>query len=245
MQQAVRDVVRIAPRHRGAPARSGAAREIATAGLPPPRKSAAARSRRSGTAGRAAGSPRVVFLMRCSSAVRGASARRRWPSASPAAAAHEPGTDTGCSTLVAGAAAHGRWKTAPESEASDETVRWVASGTHPDLLTVERGFDEKRGRALLGDRRRRRPQDRRFPDVVAGDGRLARRRHRRGRRDEPQRRQRLLKVLEEPERLSLLIILVAHQPGLVPQPSARAVASFILRPLSDECSQRADGPVHA
>ncbi|MFO1113836.1 MAG: hypothetical protein U1E35_08285 [Rhodospirillales bacterium] len=35
-----------------------------------------------------------------------------------------------------------------EENSDDQTFRWVASAAHPDLLTVERRFDEKRGRQL-------------------------------------------------------------------------------------------------
>ena len=37
---------------------------------------------------------------------------------------------------------------ADDQNLSDQTARWVATGAHPDLLTIERRFDERKGRAL-------------------------------------------------------------------------------------------------
>lgn len=120
----------------------------------------------------------------------------------------------------------------PEMEALDETVRWIASGTHPDLLTVERGFDEKRGRALS--------------EIVIGDVRgigvfLTSSPAMGGWRvvvvdaaDDMNRNaaNALLKILEEPTAKSLLI-LVAHQPGLIVATVRSRCRKLILRPLSD------------
>jgi DNA polymerase III subunit delta' len=39
-------------------------------------------------------------------------------------------------------------KPVDEAETADQTFRWVAASAHPDLLTVERRYDEKRGRQL-------------------------------------------------------------------------------------------------
>jgi DNA polymerase III subunit delta' len=120
----------------------------------------------------------------------------------------------------------------PEMEALDETVRWIASGTHPDLLTVERGFDEKRGRALseivIGDVRRigvfltSSPAMGGWRVVVVDAA------------DDMNRNaaNALLKILEEPTAKSLLI-LVAHQPGLVVATVRSRCRKLILRPLSD------------
>ena len=120
----------------------------------------------------------------------------------------------------------------PEMQALDETVRWIASGTHPDLLTVERGFDEKRGRALseivIGDVRRIGAFLTSSPAmggwrVVVVDA-----------ADDMNRNaaNALLKILEEPTAKSLLI-LVAHQPGLVVATARSRCRKLILRPLSD------------
>ena len=120
----------------------------------------------------------------------------------------------------------------PEMEALDETVRWIASGTHPDLLTVERGFDEKRGRALseivIGDVRRIGAFLTSSPAmggwrVVVVDA-----------ADDMNRNaaNALLKILEEPTPKSLLIV-VAHQPGLVIATVRSRCRKLILRPLSN------------
>lgn len=120
----------------------------------------------------------------------------------------------------------------PETQALDETVRWIASGTHPDLLTVERGFDEKRGRALseivIGDVRRIGAFLTSSPAmggwrVVVVDA-----------ADDMNRNaaNALLKILEEPTPKSLLIV-VAHQPGLVIATVRSRCRKLILRPLSD------------
>lgn len=120
----------------------------------------------------------------------------------------------------------------PEMEALDETVRWIASGTHPDLLTVERGFDEKRGRALseivIADVRRigvfltSSPAMGGWRVVVVDAA------------DDMNRNaaNALLKILEEPTPKSLLL-LVAHQPGLVISTVRSRCRKLILRPLSD------------
>lgn len=120
----------------------------------------------------------------------------------------------------------------PEMEALDETVRWIASGTHPDLLTVERGFDEKRGRALseivIADVRRIGAFLTSSPAmggwrVVVVDA-----------ADDMNRNaaNALLKILEEPTPKSL-ILLVAHQPALVVATVRSRCRKLILRPLSD------------
>jgi DNA polymerase III subunit delta' len=115
----------------------------------------------------------------------------------------------------------------------DEAARWIASGTHPDLLTIERGGDEKRGRALseivIGDVRKigafltSSPALGGWRVVIIDSA------------DEMNRNaaNALLKVLEEPTAKSLLI-LVAHQPGLVPTTVRSRCRKLLLRPLSDD-----------
>lgn len=120
-----------------------------------------------------------------------------------------------------------------ELKASDETVRWIASGTHPDLLTIERGFDDKRGRALseivIGDVRRiggfltSSPAMGGWRIVIIDAA------------DDMNRNaaNALLKILEEPTCKSLLI-LVCNQPWLVPATVRSRCRKLILRPLNDQ-----------
>jgi DNA polymerase III subunit delta' len=117
--------------------------------------------------------------------------------------------------------------------AEDETARWIASGTHPDLLTIERGVYEKGGRALseivIGDVRKiggfltSSPALGGWRVVIIDSA------------DEMNRNaaNALLKVLEEPTAKSLLI-LVAHQPGLIPTTVRSRCRKLLLRPLSDD-----------
>lgn len=134
-----------------------------------------------------------------------------------------------------------RVATAPEASSSteveDQIFRWVASAAHPDLLTVERRFDEKRGRQLT--------------EIVVEDVRkigtfLASSAARGGWRvvvvdaaDEMNRNaaNALLKVLEEPGAKSL-IILVAHQPGLLPATVRSRCRRVVLRPLDNDVLDR-------
>ena len=122
-------------------------------------------------------------------------------------------------------------KDEPEAESSDEIDRWITSGTHPDLLTVEKGFDEKKERArseiIIDDVRK-------IGSFLASSPAMG------GWRiviidsaDEMNRNaaNALLKVLEEPGHKSL-IILVAHQPGLVPATIRSRCRKLQLRPLS-------------
>lgn len=131
--------------------------------------------------------------------------------------------------------------TAPEASSSteveDQVFRWVASAAHPDLLTVERRFDEKRARQLT--------------EIVVEDVRkigafLASSAARGGWRvvivdaaDEMNRNaaNALLKVLEEPGAKSL-IILVAHQPGLLPATVRSRCRRVVLRPLDNDVLDR-------
>jgi len=117
-------------------------------------------------------------------------------------------------------------------EPLDETFRWVASSAHPDLLTVERRFDEKRSRMVS--------------EIVVDDIRrigtfLASSPARGGWRvvivdaaDEMNRNaaNALLKVLEEPGGRSLLLLL-AHQPGLLPATIRSRCRRVLLRPLEE------------
>lgn len=120
-----------------------------------------------------------------------------------------------------------------QSREEDGAARWIASGTHPDLLTIGRGGGENWGRAVseivIGDIRK-------IGDFLASSPALG------GWRvviidsaDEMNRNaaNALLKVLEEPTSKSLLI-LVAHQPGLVPTTVRSRCRKLLLRPLSDE-----------
>lgn len=114
----------------------------------------------------------------------------------------------------------------------DQTFRWVASAAHPDLLTVERRFDEKRGRQLgeivVDDVRRIAAFLGSSPAlggwrVVIVDA-----------ADEMNRNaaNALLKILEEPNRNSLLL-LVSHQPSLLPPTVRSRCRRIALRPLDD------------
>lgn len=121
--------------------------------------------------------------------------------------------------------------TAPVLEPEDQTFRWVASSGHPDLLTVERRFDEKRGRSLseivVDDVRRigaflaASPAQGGWRVVVVDAA------------DEMNRNaaNALLKILEEPGEKSL-ILLVAHQPGLMPATVRSRCRRVVLQPLS-------------
>jgi DNA polymerase III subunit delta' len=118
-------------------------------------------------------------------------------------------------------------------EKEDETARWIASGTHPDLLIIERGIYEKGGRApseiVIGDVRKiggfltSSPALGGWRVVIIDSA------------DEMNRNaaNALLKVLEEPTTRSLLI-LVAHQPGLIPATVRSRCRKLLLRPLSDD-----------
>lgn len=116
---------------------------------------------------------------------------------------------------------------------SDEASRWVVAGTHPDLLTIERRFDEKKGRAAT--------------DIVVDDVRrigafLASSPAAGGWRvvvvdaaDDMNRNaaNALLKVLEEPGRNSL-IVLVSHQPSRLPATVRSRCRKLLLGPLADD-----------
>ena len=126
---------------------------------------------------------------------------------------------------------------APFAEPEDQTFRWVASSGHPDLLTVERRFDEKRGRSLS--------------EIVVDDVRrigafLATSAAQGGWRvvvvdaaDEMNRNaaNALLKILEEPGEKSL-ILLVAHQPGLMPATVRSRCRRVVLQPLAADVLDR-------
>lgn len=120
-----------------------------------------------------------------------------------------------------------------EENPGDQTFRWVASSAHPDLLTVERRFDEKRGRQLgeivVDDVRRIAAFLGSSPAlggwrVVIIDA-----------ADEMNRNaaNALLKVLEEPNKNSL-ILLVSHQPSLLPPTVRSRCRRIALRPLGDD-----------
>ena len=115
---------------------------------------------------------------------------------------------------------------------TDRTFRWVASASHPDLLTVERRFDEKRGRQLgeivVDDVRR-------IATFLGSSAALG------GWRvvvvdaaDEMNRNaaNALLKVLEEPNSNSLLL-LISHQQGLLPATIRSRCRQMLLRRLAD------------
>jgi len=115
-------------------------------------------------------------------------------------------------------------------EAADEADRWIAAGSHPDLLTVERRFDERRGRTATGIA---------VDDVRRVGGFLASSPARGGWRvvivdaaDEMNRNaaNALLKVLEEPGERSMLI-LVCHQPALLPATVRSRCRRVLLQPL--------------
>lgn len=122
---------------------------------------------------------------------------------------------------------------APLAEPQDQTFRWVASSGHRDLLTVERRFDEKRGRILseivVDDVRRigaflaASPAQGGWRVVVVDAA------------DEMNRNaaNALLKILEEPGEKSL-ILLVAHQPGLMPATVRSRCRRVVLQPLAAE-----------
>ena len=115
---------------------------------------------------------------------------------------------------------------------SDRVFRWVASASHPDLLTVERRFDEKRGRQLgeivVDDVRR-------IATFLNSSAALG------GWRvvvvdaaDEMNRNaaNALLKILEEPNHNSLLL-LVSHQASLLPATIRSRCRQTLLRRLGD------------
>jgi DNA polymerase III subunit delta' len=114
----------------------------------------------------------------------------------------------------------------------DSVFRRVASGGHPDLLTLERGFDEKRGKLReeivvedvrgVGSFLRLTPAEGGWRIVVVDSA------------DDLNRSaaNALLKVLEEPPRQSLLL-LVAHAPGRL-LPTIRSRCQMLaLRSLDD------------
>jgi DNA polymerase III subunit delta' len=116
---------------------------------------------------------------------------------------------------------------------ADETFRWVASGTHPDLLTIERKFDEKRGRTqaeiVVDDVRRIGAFLSSSPAfggwrVVVIDSADEMNRH---------AANALLKVLEEPN-ANCLLILLAHRPALVPATVRSRCRRLLLQPLGDD-----------
>jgi DNA polymerase-3 subunit delta' len=113
----------------------------------------------------------------------------------------------------------------------------VACSAHPDLLTVERRFDEKRGRALneivVDDARRigaflaASPAQGGWRVVVVDAADEMNRNAANG----------LLKVLEEPGGKSLLV-LVAHQPGLMPATVRSRCRRIVLQPLPADVLDR-------
>lgn len=119
------------------------------------------------------------------------------------------------------------------SREQDEAARWIASGTHPDLLTIGRGGGENWGRAVseivisdvrkIGDFLTSSPALGGWRVVIVDSA------------DEMNRNaaNALLKVLEEPTAKSLLI-LVAHQPGLVAPTIRSRCRTLLLRPLREE-----------
>jgi DNA polymerase-3 subunit delta' len=116
---------------------------------------------------------------------------------------------------------------------ADETLRSVASGTHPDLLTIERRFDDKRGRTqmdiVVDDVRRIGAFLSSSPAfggwrVVVIDAADEMNRH---------AANALLKVLEEPNAKCMLILL-AHRPALVPATVRSRCRRLLLQPLGDD-----------
>src|SRR5512144_2995216 len=115
----------------------------------------------------------------------------------------------------------------------DETFRWVASGTHPDLLTIERRFDDKKGRThtdiVVDDVRRIGSFLSSSPAfggwrVVVIDAADEMNRH---------AANALLKVLEEPNS-DCLLILLAHRPALVPATVRSRCRRLLLQPLGND-----------
>ena len=115
----------------------------------------------------------------------------------------------------------------------DETFRWVASGTHPDLLTIERRFDDKKGRThadiVVDDVRRIGPFLSSSPAfggwrVVVIDAADEMNRH---------AANALLKVVEEPN-ANCLLILLAHRPALVPATVRSRCRGLFLQPLGND-----------
>jgi DNA polymerase-3 subunit delta' len=112
----------------------------------------------------------------------------------------------------------------------------VDARSHPDLFHLRRTLHPEPAASAT-----RSPSTtcaaRRVHAHDAGDGRLARRHRRLGRRDEPQQRQRVLKVLEEPPPNAVLLI-VAHAPGrLLPTIRSRC-RRLALQPLADDGRDR-------
>jgi DNA polymerase-3 subunit delta' len=115
----------------------------------------------------------------------------------------------------------------------DETFRWIASGTHPDLLTIERKFDDKKGRTrtdiVVDDVRRIGAFLSSSPAfggwrVVVIDSADDMNHH---------AANALLKVLEEPN-ADCLLILLAHRPALVPATVRSRCRRLLLQPLNDD-----------
>lgn len=119
------------------------------------------------------------------------------------------------------------------SAEDDEGARWVTAGTHPDLLTIERKFDERKGRAqseiVVDDIRRVSTFLSSSP--AAGGWRIVVI----DAADEMNRNaaNALLKVLEEPNDKSLLL-LVAHRPALLPPTIRSRCRRLLLEPLADD-----------
>lgn len=120
-----------------------------------------------------------------------------------------------------------------ESDPEDATFRWVASGTHPDLLAIEKRFDERRGRPhveiVVEDVRR-------IGSFLASSPALG------GWRiviidsaDEMNRHaaNALLKVLEEPNHKCLLM-LISHRPPHVSDTIRSRCRAVLLRPLNKD-----------
>jgi DNA polymerase-3 subunit delta' len=138
-----------------------------------------------------------------------------------------PDDDLGGVGLLQGEHAPGE-----QNDRMDKTFRWVASGTHPDLLAIERRFDERRGRPhveiVVEDVRRVGSFLASSPAlggwrVVIIDSADQMNRH---------AANALLKVLEEPSGKCLLI-LVVHRPALVPDTIRSRCRQMPLRPLNN------------
>ena len=122
-------------------------------------------------------------------------------------------------------------------DANDQVVRLIASGGHPDLLTIERAVDDKTGRVKDGiavdDARKVTP----FLHMTASMG---------GWRiviiDDADTMNRssqnaILKILEEPPS-NVVLILIAHRPGAL-IPTIRSRTRFVeFEPLNDEVMSR-------
>jgi len=112
----------------------------------------------------------------------------------------------------------------------DQGARWVTAGTHPDLLAIERKFDERKGRVqsdiVVDDIRRVSTFLSSSPAaggwrVVVVDAADEMNRH---------AANALLKVLEEPNDKSL-ILLVAHRPAVLPATVRSRCRRLLLEPL--------------